>query len=112
VCVIDLDGFKQFNDASGHPAGDRILIGLVRAWSQTLRPGDQLARIGGDEFVLILPNCDEKQAESLLSRLRAASPAPWSVGTVLWDSDQVDVLSAVALADVEMYRAKRRDHRT
>lgn len=112
VCVIDLDGFKLINDEHGHAAGDRVLSSLVQSWSETLRPGDQLARIGGDEFVLVLPNCDELQAESLLVRLREASPTRWTAGTVLWNPDEADVLHAVGRADAAMYLAKHRVHRT
>ncbi len=110
VCFIDLDAFKLINDEYGHAAGDRILVQLVKSWSEMLRPGDQLARIGGDEFVLVLPNCDEGQAESLLSRLRNASSHAWSAGIVLWDPAEPDVLRAVDRADAEMYRAKQRGY--
>ena len=78
VVVLDLDQFKQFNDRYGHAAGDRLLADLVAAWSTVLRPSDLIARIGGDEFVLLLPNCDSDQAEAMLGRLRDVSGSGWT----------------------------------
>ncbi len=107
VTVIDLDKFKQTNDMYGHAAGDRVLIDTVSAWCVTLRNGDQLARVGGDEFVLLTPNCDPQQAEAVLERLRAVSPCTWTSGSVLWERDEEDVFSAIRRADDRMYAAKR-----
>jgi diguanylate cyclase (GGDEF)-like protein len=106
VGLIDLDAFKEVNDRLGHAAGDALLVELVRAWSSGLRRGDQLARVGGDEFVLVLPECDEPAAEALLARLRAVSPCAWTAGIVRWEVDQ-DVFDVVRAADAAMYRRKR-----
>lgn len=107
VVVIDLDRFKQFNDQFGHAAGDRLLAQLVAAWRNDLRPSDIVARIGGDEFVLVLPNCDDEQAAATLIRLRAVSDGDWTAGAVQW-SGNGNILDAVDQADRVMYEAKQR----
>jgi diguanylate cyclase (GGDEF)-like protein/PAS domain S-box-containing protein len=74
VAMIDLDHFKRYNDTHGHTAGDRLLADLARDWSALLRPTDTLARLGGEEFCLVLPGCHTGVATSLLHRLQAATP--------------------------------------
>jgi predicted signal transduction protein with EAL and GGDEF domain len=71
VCVmlLDLDGLKQVNDEQGHQAGDRILKTAASAWSGVVRVGDLIARVGGDEFGIVLPGCTPKGAEALGQRL-------------------------------------------
>ena len=107
VTVVDLDGFKSVNDLQGHAAGDRLLAELVADWSTTLRSGDLLARVGGDEFVLVLPFTEPESAAVLLGRMRASNPFPWSVGTVVWEPDE-DLFAAVARADEHLYAHKLR----
>ena len=72
VVIADLDHFKMLNDAYGHAAGDAVLIGFVRLLVSTLRRADVIARIGGEEFVLLLPHTDQREAILLLERLRVA----------------------------------------
>jgi len=70
LAMFDLDHFKNFNDTRGHPAGDRLLKETAAAWREELRSGDFLARIGGEEFALLLPDCTPKDALMVVDRLR------------------------------------------
>ena len=106
VGMIDLDGFKRYNDEHGHAAGDDLLVALVAAWSAQSRPGDLVARVGGDEFVLVLPGVDSDQAASAVTRLREVSPVLWTVGLSPWHA-QEDLWDAVSRADTSMYAVKR-----
>ncbi len=109
ITVIDLDDFKAVNDRGGHQAGDATLRTLSRQWTSRLRTGDVLARIGGDEFLLVMPETDPDAAHTLLQRLRHDNPVGWSNGTVAWSpAETLD--QALARADARLYRAKARRH--
>ena len=69
VAFIDLDKFKQINDTHGHLAGDRLLIGLANALSDTLRDSDIVTRYGGDEFVVVMPGTDDEMATAAGARV-------------------------------------------
>ncbi|CUS48025.1 MAG: GGDEF domain protein [Idiomarinaceae bacterium HL-53] len=80
LLVIDLDYFKEINDEYGHPAGDRVLIEVAERLAQTVRKSDLLARVGGEEFALFLPNTPKEKALELAEKLRASmSSQPVSV---------------------------------
>ncbi|KIG13977.1 diguanylate cyclase/phosphodiesterase [Enhygromyxa salina] len=72
VTVVDLDGFKRVNDVRGHDAGDRVLVRVADALQRTLRTTDVVARVGGDEFVIIEPETTAEAAMLVADRLRAA----------------------------------------
>ena len=72
VASIDIDDFKRINDAYGHPAGDAALTHLAKMMRTTLRPNDVLARVGGEEFMALLPNSNEQAAFAALNRLLKA----------------------------------------
>jgi diguanylate cyclase (GGDEF)-like protein/PAS domain S-box-containing protein len=119
VVFIDLDGFKDVNDKYGHPAGDQMLIAVARNMQHILREGDTLARIGGDEFVVVLVNMgDLKTCAPLLDRLIDAAAqsivfnghllnVTASLG-VTWYPQGQEVVAEQLLrqADQAMYRAK------
>ena len=111
LCVVslDLDDLKEHNDAYGHAAGDRLLKHVASTWKAALRATDVLARTGGDEFVVLLPDCTLEMAERLTDGLLqdVAAMSMCSAGVVCWDGEE----SAVELqgrADLAMYGAKAR----
>jgi diguanylate cyclase (GGDEF)-like protein len=108
LALLDLDHFKTFNDQYGHQAGDQLLKSATATWQSLLRPSDLLARIGGEEFGVVLPTATMDQAVEIVDRLRRITPLgeSFSAGVALWDgtetSDQV-----VARADHALYQAKQ-----
>jgi diguanylate cyclase (GGDEF)-like protein len=106
LAIIDLDAFKLVNDQGGHAAGDRLLVELGQAWTAALRPGDLLARFGGDEFLLLMPGVADDQIETPLARLARAHPAEWTAGAVVcWPDESLD--AAIERADKRLYEARK-----
>lgn len=111
VVAIDLDGFKKINDLLGHAAGDRTLIDLVAHFQRSLRPHDTIARIGGDEFVVLLPNTSRASATAIMERLQRDSGSAWTFGlTTFQPSDTRD--SLMCRADEDLYVQKKKKKRT
>ncbi|WP_050762970.1 diguanylate cyclase [Reinekea blandensis] len=135
LCFFDLDHFKYFNDHFGHDLGDGVLKALADQVNTQLRGTDELCRLGGDEFILLLPKTDRASAEALVERLRTtlakpdwwlsllidstssdANPVPrneWitaSFGVVVldrWPPDGVSRIDLLAQGDAAMYQAKK-----
>jgi diguanylate cyclase (GGDEF)-like protein/PAS domain S-box-containing protein len=110
VAAIDLDYFKPYNDNFGHQAGDALLREATAAWGGALRVADLLSRWGGDEFALLLPDCDLECAERIVSRLQDLTPGGeegvgCSAGLVRWVAGE-SAESVVARADAALYAAK------
>ncbi|RLV48548.1 GGDEF domain-containing protein [Nocardioides mangrovicus] len=107
VAVLDLDGFKDYNDRYGHQRGDALLRESAAAWSAALAPGEYLARYGGEEFTLFLAGLDAERAADRVEQLRRLVPAPTtaSAGVAAWSPGD-DPLAVVAAADAALYRAK------
>ena len=70
VISFDLDKFKQINDTYGHPAGDQVLKEFAKRLESAVRKSDTAARMGGDEFLILLPECEKSRVQTLLARLR------------------------------------------
>ncbi|MFN3809241.1 MAG: GGDEF domain-containing protein [Roseateles asaccharophilus] len=70
LLMLDIDHFKAVNDTYGHSAGDLVIHAVARAISQTVRPMDTVARVGGEEFAIILPNCPHSYGATVAERLR------------------------------------------
>jgi diguanylate cyclase (GGDEF)-like protein len=105
--LLDLNGFKTFNDQHGHPAADRFLEEMAAAWSSALRTTDTLARLGGDEFGLLLPGLPATEAGVVIQRLEALVPAGQTVATGLIESDGSErAEQLLCRADEVLYQAK------
>ncbi|WP_233170346.1 sensor domain-containing diguanylate cyclase [Aquitalea sp. ASV15] len=117
VAIIDLDHFKQINDRLGHPAGDRVIIDFVQRIQPMLRPHDGFGRLGGEEFLLLLPGYSQSEAElslhAMLAAVAASRPLPelpgfgysCSAGLAMWRAGD-DLAQLYARADVALYQAK------
>lgn len=107
LMLLDLDNFKLMNDARGHVQGDRHLREAAQAWRKQLRTTDLLARFGGEEFVVILPDTEFEQARLTADRLRAVVPSgeTASAGVAVWDGKETHT-ELLARADAALYEAK------
>jgi diguanylate cyclase (GGDEF)-like protein len=120
VLFLDIDDFKVVNDTLGHAAGDRLLVDAASRLRAALRTGDTAARVGGDEFVVLLDDVSNKEAALVVAeRLNEALSAPYEFGTdgriatasigVAVGPDGLETADdVVAAADAAMYDAKRR----
>jgi diguanylate cyclase (GGDEF)-like protein len=115
LMMIDVDNFKAFNDRYGHIAGDRVLVAVAEALREYLRPTDLVARFGGDEYAVLLPDLQLNQARQTAERIRQqiAALSPPSLSTAITVSigvaartDRDDVATLVQRADAAMYDAK------
>ncbi|HEX5225402.1 MAG TPA: diguanylate cyclase [Solirubrobacteraceae bacterium] len=108
LALLDMDRFKRFNDTRGHHAGDELLGEFAARARSVLREGDALARWGGEEFAVLLPDCPSHGfAASILDRIRSVVPAgqSCSVGYASWDGVESPE-ELIERADRALYRAK------
>ena len=116
VIVLDIDRFKRINDTYGHAAGDAVLQAVARTCRLTLRPGDQLGRIGGEEFLIVVHPATSAQAIDIAERLRTAiehldfttiaEGLSVTISLGVWLTNEYDVTAAIAAADSLLYRSK------
>src|SRR3954452_13479512 len=116
VAIVDIDHFKPVNDAYGHAVGDRVLVRVASALSDHLRAEDQLGRLGGEEFLVVLGDTDGAAAERVTEKLRYEVAAATvvhegeeisvtvSIGTAIWDGEAPEAL--LQRADEALYAAK------
>lgn len=119
LLLIDIDHFKHVNDHYGHAVGDEVLAELTKRWQVLLRPSDSLGRIGGEEFLVLLPETELRDARDIAERLRAESAeyplstragklkVTISVGVSVSRPDRAAFEDAIADVDAAMYLAKR-----
>jgi diguanylate cyclase (GGDEF)-like protein len=122
LLYLDLDGFKAINDTLGHEAGDELLRQAAERLRQSVRANDTVARMGGDEFAIVLADAGDEAIRAAAERVERAFEAPFSVGDApirvsasvgkaIWPTDGVTVDALVKHADGEMYRHKARSAR-
>jgi diguanylate cyclase (GGDEF)-like protein len=116
VVVCDLDGFKQINDRFGHLEGNKVLRLVADALRSRCREYDYVARMGGDEFVLLLPGSDRRSIQGRIAEIRqiaigtgmpAGGGVSMSIGEAYYPEDGSDAEELLAEADKRMYKAKQ-----
>jgi len=115
LLFVDLDGFKAVNDSFGHAAGDELLRAVAQGIEGRVRYTDTVARIGGDEFAVLLPGTTPEQAGRVAEKIEAAAASVWpagarggaSVGVVALEPGCGTAADALAAADRAMYEIKR-----
>jgi diguanylate cyclase (GGDEF)-like protein len=107
IALLDVDHFKIFNDTFGHPAGDRFLQSAAQTWALQLRGTDVIARFGGEEFAVVLPDCFLRDAVAVLDKLRSSTPTGQtiSIGIAEWDGRESQQ-GLLQRADTALYQAK------
>jgi two-component system cell cycle response regulator len=118
LLMLDLDQFKEFNDHSGHEAGNVLLSRLAGVLREACRESDEIFRYGGDEFAIMLPHTSTEGALEVARKVRAAvrgiggrrggTRVSCSVGVAVYPDDAVDAGSILVAADRALYVAKRR----
>ena len=117
VIFLDLDHFKHVNDSLGHQVGDSLLVAIAKRLRSVVRNKDTVCRLGGDEFILLLPDANAQGAARVAQKLLDASRQPYqidhheltmapSIGIALFPDDGADFDTLSQCADVAMYRAK------
>ena len=113
--MLDLDGFKAVNDTRGHAAGDALLVEVARRLRASVRLTDVVARVGGDEFAILMPDADLGAVQNVADRITASmheSPVAGeitvstSIGVALHPEHGADMATLLDAADVAMYAAK------
>lgn len=118
LLFLDLNRFKMINDTLGHAIGDEVLIETAKRLKAELRDSDVSARMGGDEFTLILPNTDAKAAANVAHKVLQSLLEPYllkgenytvgtSIGIAIYPDDSADAAELLQLADIAMYHAKK-----
>lgn len=118
LMFLDIDHFKNINDTLGHSVGDQLLLAVAGRLKSTLREEDTLSRMGGDEFILLLPGTDQERARQVAVKLIAAAARPTqieayelvttiSIGIAMYPDDGQDFETLSKNADTAMYRVKR-----
>jgi len=116
IMILDIDYFKEYNDAFGHPAGDKALQFITRCLQQERRSADVVSRIGGEEFALILPETDVGGALNVAKKIRIAiarlsdlkRPLTLSIGISLLHGTDIEAETLIRQADLALYEAKGR----
>ncbi|MBE0670281.1 MAG: GGDEF domain-containing protein [Anaerolineales bacterium] len=115
VAFIDIDNFKTVNDTFGHAFGDMVLRVIVQSIQRNLRKTDTIARVGGDEFALLLPETDTNTAKIAISKMQKKLqeemmankwPITFSIGVISLNAPQLSVDDILGLADKLMYSVK------
>ena len=97
ILMLDIDHFKEINDRYGHPSGDEVLCMIVRVFRQTLRRSDIVARVGGDEFSILLLDTDTKIGQITADRLRKSVTAE----SLLFDDQEIQVHLSIGVAGLQ-----------
>jgi diguanylate cyclase (GGDEF)-like protein len=116
---LDIDHFKSINDSLGHNVGDELLQNVASVIQKVVRPNDIVARIGGDEFVIVLQDyASYLELSAIIERIQKQLMAPWliqthpihitsSVGIAIYPNDGTDILTLMKHSDIAMYQAKK-----
>jgi diguanylate cyclase (GGDEF)-like protein len=117
IILLDLDRFKQINDSYGHHIGDELLKSVVNRIGGIIRESDEIVRLGGDEFIVLLPLTDATQAGIVAEKMQQAMQEPFvfdgvnidivcSMGISIFPDDSDDDEVLIRMADKAMYEAK------